>query len=283
MDLAGIVTELSTLGIAHAVLSSGEEGAILVLPDYGRVLGLWPHWRAENALWVNPDFLRCLHIGSKDDGWMNPGGDRLVLAPEAEFLAEGPGSAPELDPGRYEGAGDKTLFTMENRGEARAWKAGARVRFRIVRRIRPLDPAGLRAAWGDTYLRAVGFEEEAYLEIAGGVPVSLWSATQVRPDAELHALPVAGGDSVLLAVEEQESGRAQLIARRFNGTGPRDPAVPPSACRADAPDGSAEIACSSSTLSGGGKQRLTWRTSLCAFSGRREEILAFRSRIATGR
>ena len=73
MGLEEIVVSLKTLGVEYAVLETGADGAVLVLPEYGRVLGLWPHWRGDNALWVNPGFLRLLHIGSKDDGWINPG------------------------------------------------------------------------------------------------------------------------------------------------------------------------------------------------------------------
>lgn len=281
MALERIVTELATLGIAHAALPSGEEGAVLVLPEYGRVLGLWPHWRADNALWINPEFLRYLHIGSKDDGWLNPGGDRMVLAPDEEFFAEGPASAPELDPGRYGGSGDKALFTMENRGEARALKAGARVRFRIARRIRPLDAARLHAMWGTTYLRSVGYEEEAHLEITGGCPVPVWlrAMTQVRRDADFSQVS-RGATARVLCVEEQDSGRAQLIVRSFDAGGARDCQGVPCSCRPDTGDDSGELSCSSPALSGGGRQRLTWATSLCAFSGRREEIHAFRARIA---
>ena len=132
MSLAEIVEDLSRLGIEHAVLPSAEDGALLVLPEYGRVIGLWPHWRAENALWVNPSFLMFLKIGAKDDGWMNPGGDCILLAPEEEFFAEGRGSSPALDPGQFVHLGDKPGYCMENHGEARAWKASARVRFRIA-------------------------------------------------------------------------------------------------------------------------------------------------------
>ena len=84
-----LVDNLATLGIAHEMRASGMDGLILLLSEYGRVLGIWPHRRAENVLWVNNGFFQSLRVGAKDDGWNNPGGDRLWLAPAGEFLGEG--------------------------------------------------------------------------------------------------------------------------------------------------------------------------------------------------
>jgi hypothetical protein len=310
MSLEEIVQDLSRLGIEHAVLPSGDEGAVLMLPEYGRVLGLWPHWRAENALWVNPAFLLYLSIGSKDDGWLNPGGDFMLLAPEGEFFAEGPGSAPPLDPGQFVHMGDKGSYCMENRGEARAWKASARVRFRITRRIRPLSEPRLTEMWGTTYLRKVGYEEETALEIAGGcpVPVWLWNVTQVRPGAEVRVplrkrseapgshgtcevmtllgsqtqrvgIPVDEAAPRILCVEEQESGRAQLLVKGFESGGTRDGQDSLVECRWGRWDGAGEFSCTSPVVNGGGRLRIQWKTTLCAFSGRREEILSLCTRL----
>ena len=96
-----LVDNLATLGIAHEIRASGVDGLILFLPEYGRVLGIWPHRRSENVLWVNRDFFQSLRVGAKDDGWNNPGGDRLWLAPPGEFLGEGGMVPPAIDPGKF--------------------------------------------------------------------------------------------------------------------------------------------------------------------------------------
>jgi hypothetical protein len=300
MSLEDTVKDLSTLGIEHAVLPSGEEGALLMLPEYGRVIGLWPHWRAENALWVNPLFLQFLSIGSKDDGWLSPGGDFVVMAPEEEFFAGGPGSAPPLDPGQFVHLADKGGYCMENQGEARAWQASARVRFRINRRIQPLTEPQLTEKWGVTFLRKAGYEEEITLEINGGspAPVWLWNVTQVRPGARvrvpLHGapeggcaamsllgshqqrvvIPVADAARRILCIEEQDAGRAQLLVKDFQSAGTREGQDWLVDCRWGRRDGAGEFSCTSPVVSGKGKLRLQWKTSLCAFSGRREEILS---------
>jgi hypothetical protein len=351
MGLEETLVSLNTMGIQYAVLESGADGAVLVLPEYGRVLGVWSHWRGDNALWVNPEFLRLLRIGAKADEWMNPGGDRVWLGPEEEFFPSDSEVPPALDPGRFEGAAEKTGYRMENKGETRAWKTGARVTFRISRTVRPLDDERLAGMWGTTWLRQAGYQEEAALEVSSDGPVStwLWNITQVRagaevriplrPDAESTCLSRLPPEAVLIAkgcalmslrggraqkigfaaaetrlrrivsLEEREAGRAQLVVKDFEGSddamnatesrgrpnateyrgGPN--ATRPNAtesrgrdgalveCRWGGQDASGEFSCASPAVGPGGKRRLLWKTSLCAFSGRAEEVRAFASRI----
>ena len=215
MGLEEIVVSLNTLGITHTILATGPEGGVLVLPDYGRVLGVWPHWRGENALWVNPEFLQQLRIGAKDDGWLNPGGDRIWIAPEEEFFPDGQEIPPAIDPGHFALAPEKTGCHMESRGEARAWKTGARVRFRISRKVRPLDDARLGDAWGKTWLRQAGYEEETTLDLEGGCacPVRLWNITQVRAGAEVRVpLRRYWGDTALSELPPGSVGLADNCA-----------------------------------------------------------------------
>jgi hypothetical protein len=321
MGLEETLVSLNTVGIEYAVLESGADGAVLILPEYGRVLGVWSHWRGENALWVNPDFLRLLSIGAKADEWMNPGGDRMWLGPEEEFFPRDAEIPAALDPGRFDGSSEKNAYRMENRGETRAWKAGARVGFRISRTVRPFDEERLAATWGTTWLRQAGYQEEAALEVSGDspVPVWLWNITQVRAGAEvrvpLHekaesaclarlppeAVLIARGCALMtvragraqkigfageetrvpriLSFEEREAGRAQLVVKDFEGSGVggRDSAVVE--CRWGGKDACGEVSCASPAVIAGGKKRLLWKTSLCAFSGRTEEVRAFASRI----
>ncbi|HUJ73855.1 MAG TPA: hypothetical protein VL359_03315, partial [bacterium] len=153
MGLEQLVDSLSTLGVAHEVRRSGADGALLVLPEFGRVFGVWPHFRAENALWVNPGFLDALRVGVKDDEWSAPGGDRVWLFPGTEFLSEAGAPPAAVDPGRYAVTSDRAAVTMTNRGEAYARGAAAHVRFRITRRLRPLDEPEIDTACGPSWLR----------------------------------------------------------------------------------------------------------------------------------
>ena len=185
-DLEGMVRDLKAMGMAFTVLETGSDGALLIAPECGRVLGLWPHWRGENALWVDPGFLGALAAGTKDEEWRCPGGDRMWLAPAAEFLEDGRTPPPSLDPGRWEPQPGKGFFSMENSGDAWAWKSGVRVGFRIHRRIRPLGEAEMEERWGVTWLRRAGYEEEAGLELTEGrlADARLWNTVRVRSGSE---------------------------------------------------------------------------------------------------
>ena len=266
MGLEELVVSMNRLGIRYTVLESGADGAVLILPEYGRVLGVWPHWRGENALWVNPDFLRMLEIGSKEDGWLNPGGDRVWLGPREEFFPSDT-VPPSLDPGKYEGAAEKGVFTMENKGQVHAWQSGMMVGFRIQRRIRSLAEQEISDMWGTRWLRQAGYAEEITLEVSRDVPpeVWLWNLTQVPEDAEISS-PRAETSDRILCVEEGEDGRGQLLVKSFEEAQSQNTRLTPS--------GAGVISCSSSAANGRDRRRVVLRTTLCAFSGRIAELRA---------
>jgi hypothetical protein len=321
--LQEIIVSLNTLGVDFTVLETGAEGALLVLPDCGRVLGLWPHWRGENALWVDPVFLEQLRIGVKDDGWRNPGGDRMWLGPEEEFFAEGQGIPPALDPGCYTLAAEKSSCRMENKGEALAWKSGSRVRFRIERRIRPLGETELAEGWGGASFRQAGYEEQVTLEVSGdrGCPVWLWNLTQVPAGSDVrvplrkywgdtglaelppgtvgleegcavvsfrgaHALRVgiaaADAGSRIICREDHEAGRSQLLVKDFTREGADASGDGLIECRWEGARGRGEFSCRSPAVGPGGKRRISWKTSLCAFSGRSDAVRVLAARLAGG-
>jgi hypothetical protein len=259
------------------VLESGAEGAILVLPEYGRVIGTWPHWRGENALWVNPDFTRMLMIGAKDDGWLNPGGDHIWLGPQEEFLPNDTVS-PCVDPGKYEGVADKGIYSMENRGQVHAWKSGMMVGFRIQRRIRSLPEQEISDLWRTRWLRQAGYVEETTLEVSKEVPpdVWLWNLTQVPRSAEIAVRRSPEGQPSghcrYICVDERDDGRAHLLVKEQE----TDAAVGDSLARYPAASSKEKgvISCLSASTDLRSRRRVVLRTALCAFSGRTAEIRA---------
>jgi hypothetical protein len=280
MTFEEVVENLTTLGIAHDVRQSGADGTILLLPEYGRVLGLWPRSRAENALWVNPDFFQSLRVGAKDDGWNNPGGDRIWLAPASEFLGEGGVVPAAIDPGKFVLSSDRGAACMANRGEAWAHRSAVRVRFRVTRRLRTLDEAALESAWGSTWLRRAGFEEELELELEGScpVPVRLWNITQVPPGSEITEGPAGGGRRVI-CLEDPDSERARLLVRISSASDGETGGFGPWPGRKPAAGAPGEFFLLSPPIPPGAKRRLSWKTSTCAFSGRSAEIRRFASRM----
>jgi len=266
---------MNRLGIRYTVLESGVEGAVLILPEYGRVLGVWPHWRGENALWVNPDFLRMLEIGAKDDVWLNPGGDRFWLGPEEEFFPLDT-VPPSLDPGKYNGAEEKGQFSMENKGQVHAWKSGMMVGFRIQRRIRSLSDEEISDMLGTRWLRQAGYAEETILEISRDAPpgVWLWNLTQVSGNADVRSAKKSSPGRIL-CVDERNDRRGQLVVKSFElQTGAHEPGPvhPPARNPRWIMNGARVIACSSEAANPRDRRRVSLRTTLCAFSGRAAEI-----------
>ena len=282
MTLEEAVKNLNALGISYKVLETGTDGAALMLPEYGRILGLWPVWRGENAFWINPEFFRSLSIGAKQTEWVNPGGDRMWLYPEEEFFRVNAGLPDEsyavphaLDPGRFTGSVDKIGYVMENRGDLWASGAGARIGFRIVRRIRTYGEKELVKLWGTTYLRQAGYDEETSFEIEDSpVPVGVWNALYLavggsahfpldtplgmKPigvDCEVHdgcaVVPCLGNRSVRFSLEaprikargawfavNAETGRSTLVLKEFGKAERRPGAELPAA-----EDGGTGIRC----------------------------------------
>jgi hypothetical protein len=316
VNLRDTADALATLGFDHAVLPSGSEGAVLVSPDCGRLLGLWPNGRAENALWTDPGFFEALRGAARREEWMNPGGDRVWLGPDEEFLDPGTGTPHSVDPGRYVRLGDRDGFRMENRGDAWAARSGARVAFRIERRFTAFDAKELAASWAIPHLRQAGCGETTVLEIAADAPrVRLRSIAQVPAggetwiplarrwaDTPLAAEPIgsfaveagcmvvhAGGPrrtlafggadarSRLLHLSELGAGRSLLLVKECGGEEPADLAC------ATGGDGLCTELCLDSPDAGGttGRQRLVWRQVLYAVLGRTVEIRALLRRIAS--
>jgi hypothetical protein len=281
VGLEELVVSLNRLGIRYTVLESGADGAVLILPEYGRVLGVWPHWRGENALWVNPDFLRMLEIGAKDDGWLNPGGDRVWLGPREEFFPQDT-VPPSLDPGRYEGIAEKGVFSMENKGEVHAWKSGMMLGFRIQRRLRSLEEQEISETWGTRWLRQAGYVEETTLEVSRQIPPSvwLWNLAQVPGSAEIVDGRNATGEPLtrkIVCVDEHDDGRSQLLVKAFElpGDGQDNPVVSERYSlqhSAHQSPGTGVISCVSCSTDSRDRRRVVLRTSLCAFSGRTAEI-----------
>lgn len=284
MALEELVVSMNRLGIRYTVLESGADGAILILPEYGRVLGVWPHWRGENALWVNSDFLRLLEIGAKEDGWLNPGGDRIWLGPQEEFFPQD-SVPPSLDPGKYEGVAEKGCFSMENRGEVHAWKSNGMLGFRIQRRIRSLTDQEISELWGTRWLRQAGYSEETTLEVSREVPpgVWLWNLTQIPLGSEVLTGKgacveprAASEQDRIVCVEEHDDGRGQLLVKSFDAHA--------GGARVQLPDERSRqgvISCVSAPADARDHRRVVLRTTLCAFSGRTAEIRAAASMIAS--
>jgi hypothetical protein len=90
-------------------------------------------------------------------------------------------------------------------------------------------------------------------------------------------IPCSDAYNRILCLEERESGRSQLLVKDFGTEEGRDDARVD--CRFGGLGDAIEFSCSSPTVGPTGRKRVLWKTSLCAFSGRNDEIQAFAARI----
>lgn len=188
------------LKIEVAVFPSGNKGAVMIMPAYGRVIGLWSDRGRENHFWVNPAFLESK--GAKNPSWANPGGDRLWLSPEREFFIrdltrpwETYSVPPCLDPGKYFYRIDNKDICLENSGVAMAFASKLKVPFRIVRRIHPLTGYEIESFLGKLDFKGAGYKEEINLAIEKPCPikVGIWNLVQVCRGAKAM-VPVKRSD-----------------------------------------------------------------------------------------
>jgi hypothetical protein len=316
VNLRETADALGTLGFDHAVLPSCGDGAVLVSVDCGRLLGLWPNARTENALWTDPGFFAALQGAARREEWMNPGGDRLWLGPDEEFLDPAAGPPASVDPGRYVDLGDRDGCRIENRGDAWAARSAVRVAFRIERRFVALDARELAALHGVPHLRQAGCAETTVLELEGEAPrlrlramaqvpsggetwillARRWSDTSLAGEpigsfaieagcAVLHAggsrrtLALGGADARarLLHLAEVGAGRSLLVVKECGGGEPAD-----LSCTTGGDGASTQLCLESPSIGGStGRRRLAWRQRLYAVLGRTVEIRALLRRIVS--
>ena len=184
-DLATIIQCLDRQKLKYSVLQHGKT-AVLVLPEYGRVLGCWSDVEKDNHFWLNTNFLN----GNSDLNWANPGGHRIWLAPEREFFIndlkrpfETYRVPKEFDPGCYTYKKDVLDVCLENRGHAYAHVSNMNVPFKLSRHIRALKNEEIRSFAADVPLQGAGYEEHTMLELDESCPVrvGIWSLIQVEP------------------------------------------------------------------------------------------------------
>jgi len=176
-----------------------------------------------------------------------------------------------VDPGKYAVSSERSVVIMTNRGEAYARRAGARIRFRITRRLRPLDEREIDTACGPSWLRRSGCEEELELELDGAcpVPVGLWSIAQAPPGSELSARQGPDGIRWLSCLQDGDSDHARLLVKTGEAAELVGPPAPPPASKGRP----VELALVSPALAPARRRRpLRWKVSLYAFSGRSAEV-----------
>jgi uncharacterized protein DUF6786 len=185
-----VIQLLKQGGYEYQTINVGN-GAILGLPSYGRVLGLWCDKRSQSVYWMNPQFLKYDDT-KKELEWVNPGGHRMWIAPEREFFIRDLSRPFEtykvpvsVDPGQYEIEFECNQLIFKNKGTLRAFNSNKDISFRLTRQIKAMDEQFMEGLVGNLELQAVGYEDEAILETDTNFKIGIWSLTQVFLSSEV--------------------------------------------------------------------------------------------------
>jgi len=230
-------------------LAFPDGSRLLVLPESGRLLGLFTPETDENVLWTNPALATAESATAYFNraGWPNPGGDRTWLAPEIElFLGdlkrpwETYKVQPALDPGHWtlETVTDAELC-LTNSTRVRLHRSGRDIDVRLRKSYRaaanPLSKSGLHYA-GYTQVTTVELDQAAEAlrqgsGQAGGPPVGLraepalgiWNLLQLpQPGTMLIPTRTATGPQLVFGkcVAGELAAEAGLVRWHMAAPGP---------------------------------------------------------------
>ena len=206
-------------------LEAPGQGALLVLPFGGRVIGLFAEPQGENFLWVNPAIAEASSTKAflAGTGWVHIGGDRTWVSPEAEFhvgdLADPWGTYAvqrAIDPGQYVASVQGDSIELQNRARVKSHRRNTEHEVEIQRQVRLIaNPLRAEPWFGDMGEAAyAGYELTATLRLADAgttPPISLWSVAVVPPTGQM-IVPIWGETQVRDLFEP--TGPERLAATR---------------------------------------------------------------------
>lgn len=186
----------STLSFAgkqtlSANFSNGSR--LLVLPDHGRLIGLYPAGEDTNFLWTTPALATAESAEEyfRRSGWPNPGGDRTWLAPELDLFIADPARVGEtyavpraLDPGNWRLVSATPVeVNLENRTRLRLLRSGSETGVWLAKKYAPADNPLQGTLAGLAGLQYAGYTLATALELEPGegspVRLGIWSLLQL--------------------------------------------------------------------------------------------------------
>ncbi len=192
MENHKIESVLNSVGRKTEQIIFADGSHLLVLPDSGRVLGLYAPDSGVNFFWTNPALENKRTAASffKAEGWRNPGGDRTWLAPEAEIFV-GDMTNPmdsyqvpkELDPGSWHIESPSPSLRLVNETTIKMIRSKKKVQVKIAKEFRPA-PNPLRSL-NIKQLQYSGYEQVTTLDLdvvpeaSCPIRLGLWNLIQL--------------------------------------------------------------------------------------------------------
>jgi hypothetical protein len=188
-----LATNLAGAGKQPLPVNWPDGTGLLILPEHGRLLGLYAAEHDANFLWTNPALAEATSAQAyfRRAGWSNPGGDRTWLAPETRLFIGDPARPaetyqvpPALDPGhwtlRSAGAGEVLL---ENVTRLHWLRTAHEVEVRLTKQYSPADNPLSPAMQAQDGLRYAGYTQSTTLEVAPqtdpSIRLGLWNLLQL--------------------------------------------------------------------------------------------------------
>ena len=176
-----------------------SSGTVVVLPQGGRVLGLYPKHSQTSFFWTHdalrsPAGIRKLYAESR---WPNPGGDRTWLAPTTELFVsdlkrfwETWREPATVDPGNYRCRQKDGCLHLMNRAKLELRRRRQTVEVEIEKSFESApNPLRTEPKIPEPYAYA-GFTTNVTLKMLrepkkSRVPIGLWQLLQLPPGGEL--------------------------------------------------------------------------------------------------
>jgi len=176
-----------------------QGGSLVVLPQGGRVIGLYPKGSRENFFWTHDalssvDSIQRLYAESR---WPNPGGDRTWLSPTTELFVsdltrfwETWREPVAVDPGSYTCSEVKGGLKLANRPKLELRRRKQAVELAMEKTLHSAaDPFRYEADAVGDYAFA-GYTTRSTLTVLreprnSRVPIGLWQLLQLPPDGEM--------------------------------------------------------------------------------------------------
>lgn len=195
-ELRYVIDKLKAGNVRFDVSQNSEDSAAVVLPDYNRILGVWPDVNKPSPLWINEKFLE--NPNDKSTDWANPGGHRIWVAPEKEFSISdldnpfGSYKVPEqIDPGRHEYKHNEGIYSFSNHAELYAHRSKVKVPLSYERKIRLLEKQEISEVVNIDHneYKCVAYQDDVLLKTETDFMAGVWSLVQVPLEGQIY-LPV---------------------------------------------------------------------------------------------
>jgi hypothetical protein len=198
-SLRRLANTLKQAGYPTRIQSFPDGTRLLLLPQGGRVLGVYPPKSDLNFLWTHdalhlPKTARALYT---EACWPNPGGDRTWLAPVPEFffsdmrkLWETFREPVALDPGRYVCENRGGLLRLVNHQTLRLFRSKTTAKAEIAKHFQPAcNPLRYEPAFDAAYEYA-GYASVISLRLLSdpekvGSPLGLYQLLQLPAGGEM--------------------------------------------------------------------------------------------------